>query len=366
MSKSLKQALLSPTGPSDIFAVAYLQLCQISYAADPASIPNAVATQVTPFSPGGKWHCGWGPVTSDDDANLVYVAVYYDGPNLPPTLAAVVTRGTDVDISDIWGILQQAFEDFYVPFQSPPPWLPSDSPVLVADGTLYALETIQGFASGNQTLLAYLTNFLGAPQNSNPVLVVTGHSLGGCVTTVVAPWLKVSLGQAGVKAPVVPATFAAPTAGNQAFANYYTSTFSYCPRYYNTLDIAADAWSNLYGVSILYDQCGTPVPDAVYIALLGMDGAMATTGASYAQQNANNAPLGGTCFAIHPADWYTQAHLQHGTGTYMRLLGGTSVELEPTVSAAPRRTRRRVVHHRLLSSVRSAENLLSRPGQTEY
>ena len=51
----------------------------------------------TPFSPGGKWQCTWGPATDPDDTNLVFVATYTDAPSVPPTCAIVVIRGTDVD-----------------------------------------------------------------------------------------------------------------------------------------------------------------------------------------------------------------------------------------------------------------------------
>ena len=172
MSQRLSHAMLQPvSGPTDIFGVAYLQLCQISYAL-PSSIPALVKTKMPPLSVNGRWECVWGPVESDDLANLVFVAAYYDGPNLPPTFAAVVTRGTDVDVDDVWGVLQQAFEDFYVIFQRSPPWLPAGSSALVADGTIYALETIQGFSDPTQgSLLDFVANFLQAPENQNPVLV---------------------------------------------------------------------------------------------------------------------------------------------------------------------------------------------------
>jgi hypothetical protein len=98
------------------------------------------------------------------------------------TCAIVVIRGTDVDTGDICGIIKQAFEDFTVIFQSTPPWLSSDAGVYVVDQTLAGLEMIQGLASGNQSLEAYLTS----PANGNPVLVAAGHSLGGCLTTVTA------------------------------------------------------------------------------------------------------------------------------------------------------------------------------------
>jgi hypothetical protein len=359
MSSQLKQVMTqAPAGPSDIFGVAYLQLCQISYAI-PSAIPPLVATAVTPFSPGGKWQCTWGPATDPDDANLVYVATYTDSPSTPPVCAIVVIRGTDVDAGDAWGVFEQAFEDFTVPFQSIPPWLSSGSNVYVADGTLGGLEMIQALTSGNQPLLNYLESYLTYPSNDNPVLVVTGHSLGGCLTTVTAPWLSAAFAQDGVASPIVPATFAAPTAGNQAFADYYTSTFGYCPRYYNVMDIAPDAWSNLGRIYAIFDQCGDSLPDSARVLLDIWSAGMDATGATYAQQGSMNAPLPGACDPNNPlADWFAEVGYQHGTGTYMALLGGASVVLPPTLLAQPRR-RRRIIRHRLLS--RSA-NGASRQG----
>jgi hypothetical protein len=352
MSSQLKQAMIQPSaGPSDIFGVAYLQLCQISYAI-PSAIPSLVANSVTPFSPGGKWQCTWGPATDSDDTNLVFVATYTDAPSVPPTCAIVVIRGTDVDTGDTWGIIRQAFEDFTVIFQSTPPWLSSDSGIYVADGTLAGLETIQGLTSGNQSLLNYLEAYLTNPVNENPVLVVTGHSLGGCLTTVTAPWLSAAFAQDGVRSPIVPATFAAPTAGNQAFADYYTATFPYCPRYYNEMDVAPNAWSDLDAVFTLYNQCSVELPDSVFVGLDGMIELMDVFDVSYAQQSSMNVPLPGTCDPNNPlADWFTEADYQHGTGTYMALLGGESVLLPPNLVDQPR-PRRRIIRHRLQSRLK--------------
>lgn len=361
MSSHFKQAMTqAPAGPSDIFGVAYLQLCQISYAI-PSAIPKLVATAVTPFSSGGKWQCVWGPATDPDDANLVFVATYTDSPGTPPVCAIVVTRGTDVDTGDFWGILEQAFEDFTVIFQSTPPWLSSNSGVYVADGTLGGLETIQGLVSGNQNLLTFIGNFLANPVNGNPVLITTGHSLGGCLTTIIAPWLSYQLGRAGVKSPIVPATFAAPTAGNPAFADYYTSTFGYCPRYYNTMDIAPDAWSNLDAIYTLFDKCGVSMPDAVYAVLYTWQLAMDAADVSYGQQLSMNAPLSGACDPNNPSrDWFTEVGYQHKTTTYMALLGGTSVVLPPSLLAP--RPPRRIVRHRLLSRLKEYVKSLPRKG----
>lgn len=169
------------------------------------------------------------------------------------------------------------------------------------------------------------------------------------MTTVAAPWLSFSLAQAGVGSPIVPATFAAPTAGNQDFVDFYTSTFGYCPRYYNTMDVAPDAWSNLDAIYTLFDQCGVDIPNAVGVALGGMIGAMDFFDVSYAQQASMNAPLSGACDPNNPsADWFTEVGYQHTTTTYMALLGGTSILVPPSLMYAAR-PRRRIVRHRLLS-----------------
>jgi lipase (class 3) len=232
---------LQNSAVADLFAISYCQLCEISYA-PPSKICSLVPT-VKPLGQ-GVWECIWGPTWDAEDANLVFIASYME--DRIPVLAAVVIRGTDVDISDIWGMLIQVFEDLFIPIQSQVPWLINSS-ALVADGTLDALWTIQNLnyqpPNGQQTtILQFLTTYLSAPENDALVLVVTGHSLGGCLTTLVAPWLQESLSAANVKNPIIPTTFAAPTAGNAAFATYFADNFAYAPHYFNSLDVVPGAW----------------------------------------------------------------------------------------------------------------------------
>ena len=44
-----------------------------------------------------------------------------------------------------------------------------------------------------QTLGQFLTTFLAQPANTNVTTIVTGHSLGGCLATIVATWMRVLL-----------------------------------------------------------------------------------------------------------------------------------------------------------------------------
>ena len=322
-SQDLKTMLLTaasqaPQIPINPFAVCYLQLCQISYAT-PSSIPTLVPN-VTPLDPGGRWQCIWGPAVDWDDSNLAFVAAYYSGSI--PVVAVTVVRGTDLEIYDPLGILEQLWEDMDAPWQGPLPWV-NNSAIKVANGTLGGLSVIQSLTSGGQTVDQFLASFMLDPKNQNPVLVVTGHSLGGCLTTVVAPWLQFQLNRANAKVPMVPATFAAPTAGNADFARYFDSCFSHGMRYFNSLDVAPMAWGNISGMDDIYIPCGLPIPDFIYVLLLGFADAMWLTGATYAQPFTNNAPLKGQCYKT--SSWYDQAFYQHHTTTYMSLLGGTSI-----------------------------------------
>lgn len=316
--EDLKAAALEQ-GPTNPFAVSYLQLCQVSYL--PAEqIPTAV-TSLPPLNPGGSWQCVWGPAQDSDDTNLVFVATYYYGHGLP-VFAATVVRGTDVENGDLWGVIKQIWEDLDVTNQVPLPWAP-DNGALVAQGSLAALEIIQGLSSNGVSLQSFLTGYLSDPANNRPVAIVTGHSLGGCLVTLVAPWLQYALAQSGVTNPMVPASFAGPTAGNAAFAQYYDSCFRYFLRYYNLLDSVPCAWWNLESIDSIYEPCGSKTPDDVRALILFWNALMTDANASYAQPATNNAPLAGACYDT--SNWYDELAYQHHTTTYMSLLGGVSV-----------------------------------------
>ena len=319
-----KESLVTDSAGSDYFSLAYMQLCGLSYWPTHRQIPAMVAdpANVAPWGD-GRWTCIWGPAVDWDNANLVYVAAYYDRPTGLPVAAVVVVRGTDLT-DDVWGDLKEAFEDLEVPFQYEPPWL-RGSQALVAGGTLDALTTIEGLASPSwapapgQRLRPFLAGFLANPANQVPVLVVTGHSLGGCVASVLAPWLRSALAAAGVVSPMVPATFAAPTAGNAGYADYLNGTYQYAPRYYNTLDVVPCAWADIPRIKKIYDDFGLGTPELVKLTFDGFEGAMEVTGASYAQP-AGRGPLAGTfCFNF---TWYQEISTQHDHRNYIAMVGG--------------------------------------------
>jgi triacylglycerol lipase len=317
--QDLKQMALSAastpgTYPGDPFAACYAQLCQVSYFT-PSDIPAGV-TKVNTLDPGGQWRCVWGPAQDWDESNLAFVAAYYSGGI--PVFAVTVIRGTDFNIDNPLGILEQIWEDLDPWKQGNLPWV-TDPNVLVAQGSLDGLAVIQGLSSGNQTVDQFLASFLQNPANQKPVLIVTGHSLGGCLTTLVAPWLQFQLKQSGVTSPMVPATFAGPTAGNAAFAKYYDSSFQYALRFYNTLDVAPMAFGNLIGIETIYAPFNLPIPDELFATIAGFALLLQELGISYAQPFTNNAPLKGQIFPT--SDWYDEAFYQHHITTYMTIMG---------------------------------------------
>ena len=305
---------------SDPYVVSYLRLCELSYK-PPGTIRQAVAG-LRRLGPRGTWKCVWGPAMPPDQSNLAYAAAYYDDTG-ELDFAAVVIRGTDLHL-DLWGLLVELFEDLDVLDQEPFPWMPPTSGSLVAQGTLDGLSIIQKLRDGDggPRLLPFLAEFLDESQAGTAPLVVTGHSLGGCLATVVAPWLQAALSQKGVANAVVPVTFAAPTAGNTAFADRYSSSLP-SQRFFNSLDIVPLAWQSLESMKTIYDPDGVPVPEDIDLAITFYEGLMSAARVSYAQPPTNDRELAGQ-FVTSLTSWSDQAYKQHHPSTYMKLLGGTS------------------------------------------
>lgn len=305
--------LVAATGGANPLAVAMLQLCQISY--DASGIRKAISS--LPSYPGvpGRWYPLWGPAWNLIDSNLVFVAGYYRDGASSPLFTAVVTRGTDVEIWDPLGVLWQIWEDLDPENPVPLPWPNNEPGAWIAGGTADGLAIIQSVTWEGRRLKDWLTDFLAQPGNSGTLLVVTGHSLGGCLTSVIAPWLKTTL----PKPPVMlPMTFAAPTAGNAAFAAAFTRMFPSSYRYQNPLDIVPLAYENLPTLIKLYDQCGLAIPWEIREATDWMEDLI--KGQAYKQPNSLAPPLPAKCYKT--TSWYDEAGYQHHTTTYMDLLGG--------------------------------------------
>lgn len=283
---------------TDQFALGFLMLCDMSYTAG-GSGTNAVKDIQTIFtnhqaptyaSTPGQWVLEWGPFTDANNSNLMYVASYRLGDVTgPPVFVAVAIRGTDIAAIGKGALLEQLREDLRDGTQVAWPYANPHNPdnaAAISQGTMLGLNVLQALPGSltqpsSQNVAAFLTGYL-ARYPEVPV-VVTGHSLGGCQTTVMAAWLASQL-PAGTA--IVPHSFAAPTAGNAAFIAMYQATFPYCPRWYNPIDLVPMAYDNVQGIYALWNQCNHPCPEYARLILDDIRGK--TNGKGYTQQPASS------------------------------------------------------------------------------
>ncbi|HET7234068.1 MAG TPA: lipase family protein [Longimicrobium sp.] len=242
-----------------------MTLSAIAYAGESTNnypqIQDAIAGQIQ-ASPtlGGNFRLVWLGI-SPDWANLVYIAQ----DTRHTARFAVVVRGTD------WDFLTDWVDDFDVlgttgwPTASPP------------NG---GIQVAQGSWDGLQALLATTSNVFGmtppagvlpttlidlfggialsSTYDTDVDIFVTGHSLGGAMATVLGLWLADTVSTWKLrphKVNLKSYTFAAPTVGNQAFANYYNGQTANTQvqwqafRIFNEQDAIPHGYADLAGIA---------------------------------------------------------------------------------------------------------------------
>jgi hypothetical protein len=222
-------------------------------------------------------------------------------------------------------LLVDLYEDLDV--SHPLPWqYPPVPGALVAAGTLDGLNDLIRFRSNGVAFHAFVDSQI-APSGAD--IFITGHSLGGALATVLAPWLAYRLSESNVKSAVTPYTYAAPTAGNTAFASFYTGLFKSSYRYYNAIDIVPKAWADLSSIKSLYPSPEPACPWELKGTIDLISDWLNVIKASYTQTNGAGVSLPG---APSPAsDFFAEALDQHDHNYYLKLLGAPTVPI-----AAPR------------------------------
>ncbi|MFJ4188284.1 IPT/TIG domain-containing protein [Kitasatospora sp. NPDC089509] len=272
---------------------------------------------------GTDWNLLW-LALSPGNANMAYLAA-----NRSANAFAVVLRGTVAEVTDL---LEDLDVGTVVPFTAV--GTPS-APVFVSKGAMEAFSQVVTMSTAGITLVQALAAAL-ADASPNPTVHVIGHSLGGCIATMVAPYLQTqawpqSTVQFGLH------TFAAPTAGGTDFAAYVDSlNWVANVRHFNTWDLVPQAWTSLDNAKKWYPAPGPAANDqvnAVITALAALPGPH-----GYAQP--------GNADQLHPdyqsdydhvlikstvQDFMGQVAYQHANSTYLGLLGAADVPSGPVV-----------------------------------
>lgn len=277
---------------------------------------------------GGDWQLLWLGL-SPDNANLVYLVKNTSGPNE----FAVVIRGTVAD--NATDMLEDLSVGTVVPFTG----CGSPQPVSVSKGAMAAFTQVVTVSSNGVNLVQALDGAIRrAP--ANPTVYVVGHSLGGCIATMVAPYLKV------VKWPVntpqfALSTFAAPTAGDQGFADFVNSlpwvANEHC---YNVWDLIPQAWAGLAAAKNWYP---TPGPAASFyvkalistIASLPGPNVYVQPGDAYTLNPDYGTPGSYDPYATRSSeeDFMAQVAFQHANSTYLGQIGAPAVSSGPVVTS---------------------------------
>ncbi|BAU82519.1 lipase class 3 [Streptomyces laurentii] len=276
----------------------------------------------------GGWTLAWAAL-SEDNANMAYLAKTNDRFNQ----FAVVLRGTVS--SSVTDLLEDLDVGTVVPFTAVS--TPPNPPPCVSKGAMEAFTQIMSMSAQGVTLPRALAAALAAAP-PNPTVLVIGHSLGGCLATMVAAYLQTLSWPGGATPSFGLFTFAAPTAGGPDFARHVTKDLSWVvnERYVNCYDLVPLAWTSIDTAKGWYPH-GGPVADvdtkAVLSAVAGLPGPN-----TYAQPGPA-VPLNPDYQTRNTAvmrkslqDFMAQAAYQHSNDVYLRLLAAPSLLAGPVVT----------------------------------
>ena len=197
-----------------------------------ARISRGIAAQLaeTGLATQGQWSLSWVGLTQDG-ANLAYLAKGPDDGN--GSVYALALRGTVMgDLVDLAEDMDVGQLEHFTAGGTPP----DRSQPKISKG---AKEAFKHIISGTD-LPKQMVDL--APHT----LYVVGHSLGGAMATTIALFLQhqASAGTLPIS-KILPYTFAAPTAGDAAFAAWFDQQFPNAVCTHNKYDVVPTAWATL-------------------------------------------------------------------------------------------------------------------------
>lgn len=196
----------------------------------------------TQLATGGQWEAIWVGLTRDR-ANLAYIAKASPSAGGPRAFA-VCLRGT------VGGSPIDTAEDMNVgtllPFEAGGK-APGGTQGKISQG---AMEAFTELVMGTDLLGTLVAASARTPPDvEGPTIYVTGHSLGGALATTVSLYLAAQSSRWGQFQPSFQVyTFAAPTAGDQAFAQQFAARFPAATCIYNYYDLVPYAWQSLASI----------------------------------------------------------------------------------------------------------------------
>ncbi|GGN47161.1 hypothetical protein GCM10012285_32610 [Streptomyces kronopolitis] len=278
----------------------------------------------------GAWELVW-LALSDANANMAFLVRSTNGSNE----FAVVARGTDADVTDI-------LEDLDVGTVVPFPESGSPTAIAVSKGAKDAFTRVVTARSiASPTPNATLAQALGvalkaAPSSPQPTVYLTGHSLGGCIVSMLAPYLQAQTLPKQPKFAVM--TYAAPTAGVQSFVDYFDSVpWVINERQNNAYDLVPHAWAALDITTGWYPSPGPLATEEVKLLIETI--AKRTKGNVYVQpgslclMNTGYTSLAEKLVNKTTQDFLGQIAYQHANSTYLELVGAPDVPSPPVVTS---------------------------------
>jgi hypothetical protein len=286
-----------------------MTLAAIAYAANAAAIVTLLADAT--LATQGHWEMVW---YGTDTGNQVFVARDTQSGQF-----AIAIRGSVSDPHSKAFWIDWFGQDFSVFRHVTWPYGGAPDAARISQGSLLGLNSLLSLkdASG-QTLMA----FLRADTSRVGTTAVIGHSLGGDLASVLAAYLHQEFSPDQPVLDFWPVTFAGPSAGNAAFADWLASALAASAgRYFNTLDVVPHAWAALNWIDASFPS-GPRVPLLLRAPFDALTDFFKLTGADYTQPG-DGMPVPGAIAGGD--DWFQEAGAQHAGQNYLKLLGAPAV-----------------------------------------